>query len=145
MTDVIQIGSRVTLHYSLTLQDGQPVDSTRTSGPASIVIGDGEMVEFLEQRLLGLRAGEQRHFELSAHDTQLPVDVETVQHVPRSDFPVGIEPVTGKVIGFETPNGEEIAGLVLSVTDEEVLLDFSHPLAGRDLVFDVEILAVESA
>lgn len=145
MSSVIQAGSRVTLHYSLALQDGTPVDSTRDTGPVTIVMRNGEMVEFLEERLLGLHAGERRHFELGGSETQVPVDLESVQHLSRADFPAGLEPVVGEVIGFETPQGQEVAGLVLSVTENEVLLDFSHPLAGRDLVFDVEIIAVEPA
>jgi FKBP-type peptidyl-prolyl cis-trans isomerase SlpA len=145
VTQPIQAGSRVTLHYTVSFKDGTVVDSTAGGEPARASIGAGELLELLEQRLLGHNAGEHLHYELSAEETRLPSLEESVQRLPRADFPFGLELKPGELIGFETPNGEEVPGLVLAVTDTEVTVDFSHPLAGRDLVFDVEILAVEPA
>jgi len=61
----------------------------------------------------------------------------------RSDFPADLALETGQVLGFVMPSGEEVPGLIVSVSDTEVIVDFSHPLAGRDLIFDVEVLTVE--
>jgi FKBP-type peptidyl-prolyl cis-trans isomerase SlpA len=145
MVNTIHPGSRITLHYELRLADETVVDSTRGSEPATFVVGSGELVEILERRLLGLTAGEHRHFEISASESQMPVSAEAVQTLARSDFPVALALEPGQVLGFATPSGEEVPGLIVAVTDHEVIVDFSHPLAGRDLIFDVEILAVESA
>lgn len=143
MVNAIQPGNRVTLHYTLSLADGTVVDSTRAGEPATFVIGSGELIELLEQRLLGLKAGERRHFEISAAESQTAVSVEAVQTLVRSDFPKELALETGQVLGFATPSGEEVPGLIVSVSDTEVVVDFSHPLAGRDLMFDVEVLAIE--
>ena len=143
MENLIQPGSHVTLHYTLSLANGTVVDSTRAGEPATYTVGNGELIVFLEQRLLWLQAGERRHFEISATESQMPVNTETTQNLARSDFPADMVLVPSQVIGFETPNGQEVPGLILSVSDTEVQIDFSHPLAGRDLIFDVEILAVE--
>ncbi len=143
MVNTIQPGSRVTLQYTLSLADGTVVDSTHAGEPATYTVGNGELIEFLEQRLLGLQVGERRHFEISAMESQMPATSEAVQSLSRGDFPGGMVLAPGQVIGFETPNGQEVPGLILSVSDTEVQIDFSHPLAGRDLIFDVEILAVE--
>lgn len=145
MTAAIAPGSRVTLHYRLQLADGTPVDSTRDGEPATFVIGSGELIDLLESRLLGLTAGEHRHVELSASETRLLASGEATQRLPRADFPPALGIQVGQVIGFDLPGGQEIAGLVLEVTDQDVLVDFSHPLAGRDLIFDVEIVSVEPA
>jgi FKBP-type peptidyl-prolyl cis-trans isomerase SlpA len=96
----------------------------------------------LESRLFGLHAGEQHRFEINAADSQLPTDAEAVQVMARSDFQAELALETGQVLGFVMPSGEEVPGLIVSISDTEVVVDFSHPLAGRDLIFDVEILAV---
>lgn len=145
MSYPIQPGSRVTLHYTLTLADGTVVDSTEGGAPATFVIGSGELVDFLEGRLLGLETGTHWQFAIDASETRGQFVPETVQRLPRTDFPADMDLKPGEVIGFETPGGEEVPGLVLEVTDTEIVVDFSHPLAGRDLVFDVEIVAVEPA
>jgi FKBP-type peptidyl-prolyl cis-trans isomerase SlpA len=145
MVNTIQPGSRITLHYELRLADETVVDSTRGDEPATFVIGSGELVEILERRLLGLTAGERRHFEISATESQMLVSAEAVQVLARSDFPTELALEPGQVFGFAMPTGEEVPGLIVSVTDTEIIVDFSHPLAGRDLIFEVEIIAVEPA
>ena len=143
MSKTIQSGSRVTLHYTLSLADGTVVDSAPSGEPATFTIGSGELVELLESKLLGLRAGERRHFVIGASESQMTSTADTVQVLARGDFPREMTLEPGQLLGFETPSGQEVPGLIVSVSETEVQVDFSHPLAGRDLVFDVEILAVE--
>jgi FKBP-type peptidyl-prolyl cis-trans isomerase SlpA len=145
MVNTIQSGSRVTLHFTLALADETVVDSTRDSEPITFQIGSGALIEMLESRLIGLCAGEQCRFEISAAQSQLPASAEAVQVMARSDFPAELAIEAGQVLGFVLPSGEEVPGLIVSISDTEVVVDFSHPLAGRDLIFDVEILAVEPA
>ena len=147
MAAVIEPGCRVRIHYTLSLPDGSVVDSTRDGDPASWVIGDGECVELLESRLLGLQAGDRRRFEISAAESSSgpAYDPAARQVLPRADFPPEAEPAPGQIIAFATPNGDEVPGWIVAVNEHEVVVDFSHPLVGRDLVFDVEILAVEPA
>jgi FKBP-type peptidyl-prolyl cis-trans isomerase SlpA len=144
MTAIVQSGSRVTLHYTLTFPDGEVVDSTRNGVPAVVVIGAGDLFEPLEKRLLGLAVGEHRRFEINAIESLSLSADETLQHFARDDFPPELELVPGQLIAFSTPNEEELPGLVVAVTKQEVTVDFSHPLCGRDLMFDVEILSVEA-
>lgn len=143
MAKIIQTDSRVSLHYTLSLADGTLVDGTTPSEPASFTMGNGELTEFLEQRLLGLKVGDQRHFTIAAAESYVPKDTESVQILMRSDFPAEMPVKPGQLLGFKTPDDGEIPGRILSVSATEVSVDFSHPLAGRDLVFDVEILAIE--
>jgi FKBP-type peptidyl-prolyl cis-trans isomerase SlpA len=102
MVNTIQPGSRVTLHYELRLADETVVDSTRAGEPATFLIGSGELIELLEQRLLGLKSGERRHFEISAAESQTVVSAEAVQTLARTDFPAELELETGQVFGFAT-------------------------------------------
>jgi FKBP-type peptidyl-prolyl cis-trans isomerase SlpA len=145
MSSTIQTGSRVVLHYTLMFADGNEIDSTRGGVPATFVIGSGDLVGFLEKKLLGLGPGEQRHFDVAAAESMDEFVGEALQNLPRTDFPEDMELVPGALIGFQAPDGQEVPGRVTAVTDHEVTVDFSHPLAGRELIFDVEILAVEPA
>ncbi len=143
MVNAIQSGSRVTLHYTLSLADKAVVDSTRGAEPITFQIGSGALIEMLERQLFGLHAGEQRRFEISAVESQLPASAEAIQAMARSDFPAELAIEPGQVLGFVMPSGEEVPGLIVNISAIEVTVDFSHPLAGRDLIFDVEILSVE--
>ncbi len=146
MGDVkIEHGSRVTLHYTLRLaQENRIADATRKDEPLTLMLGAGDMIEGLEKRLLGLCAGDRRRFEVPCLEAYGPVEEGAVRTLARADFPADMELEPGQVIGFEVPNGEEIPGTVVEVGLDEVLVDFSHPLAGHDLIFEVEIVDVES-
>ena len=134
-------GSRITLHYTLSLADGHIVETTRVTSPVTHVMGSGDWLPVLEDRLLGLKAGAARRFEIAAADVGVS-EAPAPQVMPRDEFPPELKLEAGQVIGFTLPSGEEIPGTVLEVSEYEVTVDFSHPLAGRDLVWEVEILEV---
>jgi FKBP-type peptidyl-prolyl cis-trans isomerase SlpA len=136
-------GSRITLHYTLSLADGHIVETTRATSPATHVLGSGGWLPVLEHRLLGLKAGAARRFEIAAAEVGVP-ETPVPQVMPRDEFPPELKLEAGQVIGFTLPSGEEVPGTVLDVSEYEVTVDFSHPLAGRDLVWEVEILDVIS-
>lgn len=139
---VIERGRRVRLHFSLRLKDGTIADSSLGGEPAEWVIGDGALVEGLEKLLFGMRAGDKQRFEVAAGEAYGTIDEEAVHSLPRDAFPADMELEPGQVIGFETPNGEEIPGTIVALSDDAVEVDFSHPLAGHDLIFEVEVLEV---
>ena len=135
-------GSRVTLHYTLCLASGRLVESTRESGPATIAVGKSDWLPMFENCLLGLEAGDKRAFAIPADEAYGAEGTESVHVMERSEFPPEMKLEPGQVIGFETPGGDEIPGVVLEVGPNEVRVDFTHPLSGHDLVLDVEILDV---
>ncbi|MDA8363303.1 MAG: peptidylprolyl isomerase [Gammaproteobacteria bacterium] len=135
-------GCRVTLHFVLLLSDGTLVDRSDEGEPLTITLGRNDLTAGLEHCLLGLHPGDKRRFDIPAAQAYGLRLAENVHVIPRTQFPpqMGLEP--GTVIEFSMPTGEEVPGTVMAVADTEVAVDFSHPLAGHDLVFDVEILAV---
>ena len=92
--------------------------------------------------MIGLSRGHYR-IEVPALEAYGAIDAGNVHTLARADFPADFAIEVGQVIGFEVPNGAEIPGTVLEITDDEVRVDFCHPLAGHDLVFDIDILAIE--
>ena len=138
----ISPASTVTLHLSLTLKDGTVAESTFDDEPLTLTMGDGSLAEGLELGLYGLRPGDTQRLELYPEQAFGLRDPGKVHQLPRADFAAEIELEPGLVIGFNTPGGEELSGTILAFDDAMVEVDFNHPLAGRVVIFDVEIIAV---
>lgn len=136
-------GSRVRVHFTLTLADGTAVDTSRDGEPLELTLGDGTLDPGLERCLLGLAAGDAVRRDLAPGEAFGMRDPEAVHRVGRGEFPAGMALAPGTVVEFTAPSGLALAGTVLALEDESVQVDFSHPLAGRPLVFEVEVLAVE--
>ena len=137
--------STVTLHLSLTLKDGTVAESTFDGEPLVFTMGDGSLVEGLELGLYGLRAGDRQRLELYPEQHFGLHDPAKVHQMPRSEFGVDITLEPGVIVGFDTPAGEELSGTVISLGEATVEVDFNHPLAGRTVTFDVEIIDVVPA
>jgi FKBP-type peptidyl-prolyl cis-trans isomerase SlpA len=135
--------STVIMHFRITLEDGTEADSSFGEEPMQFQMGDGTLSEGLEQVLLGLPAGARQTFLLSPEQAFGYPDTANIHELPRSDFSMEMVLEPGVIIGFETPSGEELPGLVLEADEEKVKVDFNHPLAGHNLEFEVEILEVE--
>ena len=135
-------GSRVTLHFSVLLETGEEVDTTRRGRPASFVMGDGNLLPGFEAVLTGLKAGDDAQFPLEAADAFGEREPQNVRVLAADQFRgMVLEP--GLMVSFAAPDGE-LPGVVLRVFESSVEVDFNHPLAGRRLIFDVSILAVEA-
>lgn len=136
--------SRVTLHFSLATTEGVEIVSTFGGDPTTLTLGDGSLNEGLELALYGLTPGQEQTLTLTQDQAFGLRDEDKVQRLPVTDFPADMALEPGLVIAFETPAGEEVAGIVMDLTEQEVEVDFNHPLAGQEVVFRVQILEVES-
>lgn len=140
----VRIGpqSRVTLHLSLTLEDGTEVLSTFDDEPLSFTMGDGTLAPGLEEMLLDLPAGADTRLLAEGAAVFGAPDPDLVHELPVSDLPANFAAEPGQVIAFAAPGGQETPGTVLAVTDEHVRVDFNHPLARRGLHARVQVLTV---
>ena len=145
MKSPVNVASTVTLHLSLTLEDGTVAESTFEDSPLTFTMGDGTLVQGLELGLYGLQAGDSQRLALYPEQAFGLRDPEKVQRLPRAEFGAELELEPGLIIGFTTPAGEELAGAVLSMDGDSVEVDFNHPLAGRNIIFDVNIIDVVPA
>jgi FKBP-type peptidyl-prolyl cis-trans isomerase SlpA len=135
-------GSEVTLHLSLATTDGFEALSTFGEEPETLVMGDGTLSEGLELALYGLKPGDAQTLTLTAEQAFGQWDKTNIHRLPRHDFNAEEELEPGQIIGFSAAEGEELAGTILEVDQHNVTVDFNHPLAGREVVFRVEILHV---
>lgn len=136
-------GMRVTLHFSLSLKDGAVIDSTFDKEPASMDVGDGSLPEGFESYIMGLEPGDRETYEVPPEKGFGQSNPSNRQNFKRSDFDAGMDLEPGLMISFADASQAELPGVVHSVDDDEVIVDFNHPLAGRDLIFEVEIIDVQ--
>jgi len=135
---------RVTFHFSLATTDGVEIASTFGDDvPTTLTLGDGSLNEGLELALYGLTPGAEQTLTLTPDQAFGQRDEGKTRRLPVTDFPADMALEPGLVIAFETPGGEEVAGIVKELLEDEVEIDFNHPLAGRQVVFRVQILDVE--
>lgn len=138
----IMPGSSVALHLSIAMSDGTEVMSTFGGQPSELIMGDGSLSEGLELALYGLKAGEKQTLKLNPEQAFGSWEATKIHKLHKRAFNSGLTLEPGAVIAFEGPAGEELAGTVLEIGEQDVTVDFNHPLAGRELVFKVEILQV---
>ncbi|WOD27740.1 FKBP-type peptidyl-prolyl cis-trans isomerase [Alloalcanivorax xenomutans] len=145
MNDELRVGpqTRVTLHFAVRLMDGTEMDSTFGGEPATFVWGDGSLLPGFERAILGLKAGDRRSVFIDAQSGFGEYNEQNVQHFRRDTFaaPDGME--VGTVMNFADAAGAELPGVVSALDEQWVTVDFNHPLAGRELTFEVEIVRVE--
>lgn len=144
MTEPLRIvpGSRVLLHIAISLNDGTEALSTFKENPLDVVVGDGTLDPGIELALYGMCAGKKDSITLLPGQAFGDSDPERVEEMPLSDFSADAPPIEGQIIAFSTPSGEEIAGTVIQIAEHIAMIDFNHPLAGRELLLRLEILGV---
>jgi FKBP-type peptidyl-prolyl cis-trans isomerase SlpA len=135
-------GAEVTMYFTLSLQDGTVADATEDE-PLRFTMGDGTLIEGLELALYGLKVGEKQRVNIDpVHAFGFP-DKSNIHSMPRAEFSPELPLESGTIIGFSTPSGEEVPGTIVEVGEDEVVVDFNHPLAGHEITFEVEIVDIK--
>ncbi|WOJ96494.1 peptidylprolyl isomerase [Congregibacter brevis] len=137
-------GTRVFLNFSLALEDGDEVDSNFGGEAVSFAIGDGSLLPGFERRIIGMQSGERKLFQVPPEEAFGQPNENNVQRVPRDGFDEDLELELGLVCSFADASGGELPGMIVGFDDTEVTVDFNHPLAGRTILFDVQIHRLEA-
>ena len=147
MNPIVQPGSFLTLHYRLCGPDGADLINTFADKPATLSIGTGELAPAMEARLLGLPEGARRSFELAPGEAFGDRNPELLQRVKRTLLDELGDPdehyQVGDVVQFPTPDGQgNYAGVLREIDGDVLVFDFNHPLAGRPVTFEVQLIGV---
>ncbi len=140
----IGAATQVTLHFAIKLDNGDVVDSTFDKEPATFTVGDGSLLPGFEQALYGLKAGDKRSLPIGPEQGFGQGNPQNIQVMPRAQF-ADMELSEGLLIIFNDAANAELPGVVKAFDANQVTIDFNHPLAGKDLTFDVEIIDVAAA
>ncbi|MEW6426743.1 MAG: FKBP-type peptidyl-prolyl cis-trans isomerase [Thermodesulfobacteriota bacterium] len=135
-------GDKVQIHYTGTLADGTVFDSSAGREPLAFTLGSGQVIPGFEQAVLGMALGENKTVTIPAAMAYGAFQQELLIAVPRAQVPPEIDPEVGQTLQMGTPDGQTVVVRVVEVTEEHVQLDANPPLAGKDLTFAIELVAI---
>ncbi len=137
-----RLGDLVRVHYTGLFSDGTQFDTSDGAGPVRFVIGDGTLLPAFEHAVIGMRTGQRRTVTIPAREAYGWRRAELVRTLPRRDMPEEIDLRAGRHLITQTEDGQDVELRIVEVTPQSVTLDANHPLAGRDLVYEVELIEV---
>jgi peptidylprolyl isomerase len=135
-------GDTVRVHYTGRLDDGAEFDSSRGRDPLEFTIGEEEVISGFEQAVVGMNAGDEKTTTIAADDAYGPRDEKKVMVVDRDELPEDMPVKVNDRLRVRQPDGETFVVTVTDVSDATVTLDANHPLAGRDLTFDIQLVEI---
>jgi len=138
----VKSGDTVRIHYTGTLKDGSVFDSSDGRDPLEFAVGSGQIIPGLDVAIPGMEVGDKKVVEVPVDQAYGHINPGARQSVPRGDIPADIPLDLGTQLQVQTPQGQTVAVTVAEVSDEEVVLDGNHPLAGQDLTFAIELVSI---
>lgn len=139
----IREGDIVQVHYVGRLQTGEVFDSSEGQDPLIVKIGDGKIISGFEQALIGMRQGEKKTFDLTPEQAFGHHREELVHEIDRKQVPPHLKLEVGMQIALETQGQEPIPAQVVELNESTVTLDTNHPLAGKSVTFEVDIVDIQ--
>jgi peptidylprolyl isomerase len=133
---------RVKVHYTGKLQDGTIFDDSLKREPLEFTIGDNNLIAGFENAVIGMGIGEWKTVKIPAEQAYGPYIKEMVAVIDRKELPAGLVPAVGQQLQVSQDNGNVLVVSVIKITETHVTLDANHPLAGKDLVFDIKLLEI---
>ncbi len=134
----------VKVHYTGKLEDGQVFDSSVERGePIEFTLGQGQLIPGFEKGLIDMKVNEKKTINIPKDEAYGEPKAELIQEVEKNQLPDELKPEVGMPLVSKTPDGREINLTVTEVKDETIVVDANHPLAGKDLVFDLEVVEIK--
>lgn len=137
-----QSGDTVRINYTGAFADGTTFDSSEGRDPLELQLGSGQVIPGLERALIGMTVGEKKQVTVTPAEGYGERDEARVQTIPRTQLPEDLPTEPGTQLAVQTEDGQTLPVLVTGSNDDTVTLDANHPLAGRDLTFDLELVEI---
>jgi len=141
---VVSVGKKIKLDYTLTVNKEQ-VETSVGKEPLEFVFGDHSVIPGMEKGIAGMKVGEEKTLTIGPKDAYGEVDPKAYKEFPKSSMPAGSVPKVGMVLEAQAPDGENFSATIFQIKGDKVVLDFNHPLAGKELTFKVKILNITNA
>ena len=138
-----QTGNKVRVHYTGRLDDGEVFDSSEGGTPLAFTIGEGHVIPGFENGVLGMAPGDTKTVHIPCADAYGERQDDGIIQVPRGEFPPDMPLAVGSSVQGQQQSGQVVTFNIMAVTDEQVTLDANHPLAGKDLTFDLTLVSIE--
>jgi peptidylprolyl isomerase len=137
-----KIGDTVIVNYASKFKDGTVFDSSEEGPPLQFTIGDGRVLPAFEKAIVGMTPGESKVVEVPAQEAYGRHREDGVVRVDRGQLPADAKPEVGKWLQLPSPDGRFVSALITEVAESMVTMDVNHPLAGKDLIFDIQLVEV---
>jgi peptidylprolyl isomerase len=138
----VQNGDKVKVHYHGKLRSGETFDSSEGRDPLEFTVGDGQVIPGFDQGVMGMQVGDKRTVEIDVTNAYGDKSQEMIIEFPKNQFPPEMNPEVGMQLMMNNGQGQQFPVTVAEVKEESVVLDANHPLAGQDLIFDIELVEI---
>jgi peptidylprolyl isomerase len=138
----IKNGDTIKVHYEGKLDDGSVFDSSKDHDPIQFEVGKGQVIPGFEEAVVGMNQGDTKTVKISSDKAYGPSREEMIQIIDRSQIPPNIELEMGQQLRVNGPGGQPVIVKIVDVSEATVTLDGNHPLAGKDLTFEIEVVDV---
>lgn len=138
----VKSGDKVRVHYHGKLRSGETFDSSQGREPLEFTVGTGQVIKGFDEGVKGMQIGDKRTVEIPVEDAYGEKEEGRVVEFPKEQFPPNLNPEVGMQLMMSDGQGHQIPVLVSEVKEESVILDANHPLAGEDLIFDIELVEI---
>ena len=138
----VKKGNKVRVHYHGKLTTGETFDSSEGREPLEFEVGSGSVINGFDNGVTGMSAGEKKTIDIPYTEAYGPKSSEMMIEFPKDKFPQDLEIEAGLELMMSNDSGQEFQVIVSQVKDETVILDANHPLAGKDLIFDLELIEI---
>jgi peptidylprolyl isomerase len=138
----VKNGDKVKVHYHGKLRSGETFDSSQGRDPLEFTVGNGDVIKGFDQGVMGMQPGDKKTVEIGVNDAYGEKQQEMLIEFPKTQFPPEMQPEEGMQLMMNNGAGQQFPVTIAEVREDTVLLDANHPLAGQDLIFDLELVEI---
>ncbi|MCP5061410.1 MAG: peptidylprolyl isomerase [Ignavibacteriae bacterium] len=139
----IKVGDKIKLHYEGSFEDGSIFDSSIEREPLTVTAGNGEVIKGFDDALIGMEVKQKKKVNINSDNAYGPIQKELIVEIARNKLPEDMNLNIGQQLQIPIEDGNNIVVTIKEISDEKILLDGNHPLAGRNLIFNIEIIEIE--
>jgi FKBP-type peptidyl-prolyl cis-trans isomerase 2 len=138
----VKNGDKVKVHYHGRFTDGTTFDSSEGREPLEFTVGEGNVIKGFDDGVMGMSIGDKKTVSIQAGDAYGDKSEDMLVEFPKEQFPPDMNPEVGMQLNMTNGNGQVILVTIVEVKEDTVILDANHPLAGKDLIFDIELVSI---
>lgn len=138
----IKSGDTVKVHYHGKLTNGETFDTSEGRAPLEFTVGSGQVIKGFDDALMDMKVGEKKTVQIPVNDAYGERREDMIVEYPRQEFPEDMNPEVGMQLNMSDAQGNNFPVVITEIQEELVILDANHPLAGQDLIFDLEVVSI---